>query len=680
MTIKSPYNFVPLSENVYFPEWADKVSHDVPFSDGLSGEIEIELETVTPTFIRDSEKLTDFFNSKTPHIPVPLNVIPGTSLKGVIRNVVEIASFGKMNQIDNRKFSWRDLRNRTYSAKFTQSFATEPKVQAGFIQQEGEHWYLIPAKMARIEQCELHNDFGVKSNLLSAVDKYNFWKQKGKSLKNKFKITEPSTNVFIKQCGKFRRAQFSNNGTLGTLVFTGQIRARRQGREGYHGKFNKHLEFVFFEPNYNNKILIDKQMRRDFELNHSETRNIDNHKLALAPNDEWDFWKSKLSEGKLMPVFWLPQNNNAIEAFGLAMLFRLPYKYSTIDLLPPNHKQNSFDLADIIFGTVNNKQALKGRVHFGHLIETIPSANKRRKLREVTKILGSPRPTFYPYYLKQTTNSNNKVNSYITYMDKNAEIKGWKRYPSENITPNMQSCEKVDSSTTFKPIDRGAKFKGKIRFHNLKQEELGALLWALTFGNNENCQHKIGMAKPLGFGRVKLEIKNINLLYSEEITNNIDNFVNTFKTHMSQHISNWDSSPQILNLIAMADITKSPSYIGIEYPKLGIGNGQIDEFAHIKRNKLALPDYILTKKSIYSPKAQTIQNAVEQDIEQIIKMSLQDFEKYLKTCQDNTIFEVYNNLSKNNKKRKIINRALIERKGPIWKNLDKIMKKYKKSF
>ena len=39
--IKAPFNFVTLSDKVFFPEWADKISQDIPFSDGLSGTINL---------------------------------------------------------------------------------------------------------------------------------------------------------------------------------------------------------------------------------------------------------------------------------------------------------------------------------------------------------------------------------------------------------------------------------------------------------------------------------------------------------------------------------------------------------------------------------------------------------------------------------------------------------------
>ena len=91
--IPSPYNFVPLSEQVFFPGWADQVSMDVPFSDGISGTLQVKVTAKTPLYIRnggahpeDKSKLndpnyTDFFRV---HPDGPY-AIPGTSLKGMLR-------------------------------------------------------------------------------------------------------------------------------------------------------------------------------------------------------------------------------------------------------------------------------------------------------------------------------------------------------------------------------------------------------------------------------------------------------------------------------------------------------------------------------------------------------------------------------------------------------------------
>ena len=144
--ITAPYNFVPLSKKVFFPDWADKVSHDVPFADGISGELECELTTHTPIYVRNGGKWEDgevfkigseaqmFFyvrEGEKRHF-----MIPGTSLKGMLRNVVEIASFGKMCRVDDHRYGLRDLTptaRRIYGNKMTvtRGGAYEPQARAG---------------------------------------------------------------------------------------------------------------------------------------------------------------------------------------------------------------------------------------------------------------------------------------------------------------------------------------------------------------------------------------------------------------------------------------------------------------------------------------------------------------------------------------------------------------------
>ena len=52
-TIKAPYNFVPFNKTTVTPHWANEISHDLPFQDGLSGEIEITLTAESPIFVKD---------------------------------------------------------------------------------------------------------------------------------------------------------------------------------------------------------------------------------------------------------------------------------------------------------------------------------------------------------------------------------------------------------------------------------------------------------------------------------------------------------------------------------------------------------------------------------------------------------------------------------------------------
>ena len=62
------------------------------------------------------------------------------------------------------------------------------------------------------------------------------------------------------------------------------------------------------------------------------------------------------------------------------------------------------------------------------------------------------------------------------------------------------------------PLDTNTSFKEKIRFHNLRRVELGALLSSITFGNDDSCRHSFGSGKPYGYGKSKVEITNLNLV------------------------------------------------------------------------------------------------------------------------------------------------------------------------
>ena len=57
---KTPYSFVPISDRVFFPEWADRISQDVPFSDALSGSITFDIVAKTPVFVRNGQPIAAY--------------------------------------------------------------------------------------------------------------------------------------------------------------------------------------------------------------------------------------------------------------------------------------------------------------------------------------------------------------------------------------------------------------------------------------------------------------------------------------------------------------------------------------------------------------------------------------------------------------------------------------------
>src|SRR5688500_2374848 len=113
MSVFAPFRFAPIHRWVYLPEWGPLVSHDVPFKDGLSGEIELEIRAETPLLVGGPRrKPTEKSEGEVwPYqLPDGRFAIPPSSLQGMIRSILEIATFGRLGPwIDDRRYGIRDL-------------------------------------------------------------------------------------------------------------------------------------------------------------------------------------------------------------------------------------------------------------------------------------------------------------------------------------------------------------------------------------------------------------------------------------------------------------------------------------------------------------------------------------------------------------------------------------------
>lgn len=592
--IPSPYNFVPLADKVFFPDWAEQVSQDIPFSDGISGEIELEIEAKTPIYVRNGgawgEKSCDDYEYQSPFkTPDGKYAIPGTSIKGMIRNIVEIASFGKMQKVSDHKYGFRDLYNPEYTKQMTaiQNNEYVPQVHAGWLISNENRWEIIPCDFARVEQNLLSKDFGTQR--CSAIYKYKLWAEK-----------QLTVNCYIEPLGPHRHScgnliyrkvtSITNGNTTGTLVFTGQPMPREIDKNtGKPKPRRKHMEFVFFAEQENNKKQIPEKVCKEFNFIHSDDRG--------KPNEEWKFWKEKLENHEKVPVFYL-EANGVIESMGLAMMYRLPYKYGIHDVLKhssSDHLSEKMDMADLIFGAINDKySALRGRVQFGHFI----AEGNPLPMNLVRTVLGSPKPTFYPNYIEQdifNKSTGQIAGDFKTYNHKDAKLAGWKRYPTRNdgFAPNTPRAPTQDVETQFSPLPAGSRFKGKIRLHNLLRCELGAIIWALTLGKNTNLRHKLGMAKPYGFGSVEIRLIASRITNAEGAAVELSSCLDSFIEIMGREIPNWPKTDQIRHLLAMADPQKAVSHAFV-YPVLNpkTRTNQFADFKGANHNpKLALLPY-----------------------------------------------------------------------------------------
>ena len=519
MSIYAPYNFVPLSAWIFKPDWAEQVSHDLPFSDGICGSLELEIQAHTPILVGGGKQATaqgpgevhcpgevHFFQ-----LPDQTYAIPGTSLKGMIRHVLEMATFGKMRLVDDQWLSVRDL---TKGGKFYTEHLSEnlgpktfrPLARAGWLKlgstNKGElEWRLIPCEYARVEQEHLIN-WGETQNIhrperikrkQSAVDKYKIWQTRHLKFDLEAKKSWPHQKGQISLEYNKARQRLGIGQYEGDFVFTGQP-TENTGKSGR----SKHMEFIFYKDSATPKK-VDEKVIRAFQHIH-------------ADSEEWQYWSKKVRKGEKVPVFYL-ENGNKIDSLGLAMMYRLPYKNSigaTISHTNPEHLSDDFfDLPELIFGTVNDDNtqfSLKSRVSFS----MAPLQNQIRPVLVGPTILGSPKASYYPNYVQQNKNGQ----PYMTYMDDTAEIQGWKCYP---VNPRWQvpapaRDQQNNNNIQVKlcPLKEGARFKCFLDVHNLRPAELGALVWALTWGGDAKLRHGLGMGKPFGLGQISIKIKPKN--------------------------------------------------------------------------------------------------------------------------------------------------------------------------
>lgn len=588
-SITSAYNFVPLSETIVFPNWANEVSHDRPFPDGVSGILELTIKNHSPLLVgtKDGRNVKPFL------LPDGTAAIPGSSLRGMIRNVLEIAGYGKMRLVDDKRYGVRDLQANFYKKQLTQDSGQNryiPQSRAGWLVFDNGRWTITPCDMARVERSLLQSYYGGEwINIAKRPDskeKYLAW----------LRVNKPLAVSFDKEDMKFHphrggriQLQYSKVRAIGSgkeqgsLVFTGQPGPQ------------KHMEFIFFNEQTSQCFTVPENVMRDFLHIYQDS-------------DHWGYLKKeavKLFPQGRIPVFYLTEGGK-ISSLGLSQMYRLAYRQSVgelVDRVNGKHRQNNEpDLAELIFGSVDENDgtgSLKGRVSFSHAVcQTQPPYQQEK----CEAILSSPKPTYYPNYIVQNEQEGRLTDKqHRTYMDPEARIRGWKRYPVKTAmtVPPLDADQRASGAwNTLYPIKDDLCFNAKLRFHNLRPVELGAVAWCLDWGNNPKLRHSIGMGKPFGFGQISISLDKEALIPCNKPGTNIalaaciDQFIAYMDSELGQ---NWLESEAIQHLLAMAMPDNPERQLNKLIP---LDLGQVNQFVTAKKSSLVLKKYIPVKPPV----------------------------------------------------------------------------------
>ncbi|WP_082674336.1 TIGR03986 family CRISPR-associated RAMP protein [Thiohalocapsa sp. ML1] len=603
--IDSPYNFVPLATKVVQPRWAGLVSHDLPFEQGVSGSIRYTLCAESPLLVggvqtKNTDESTTVAFFRTPAGEV---AIPGSSLKGMIRAVLEIASFSRMAQVDDKRYGLRDISGRFVADSY--AGRVRNRVQYGLMQLAGGEPVITPCDMARFNHRDVETWWSAKKPVFHARttvrDKYQVWSR----LCEKRGI-DPFSVPF--QWHGDSVSGLGIGASSGFPVLTGQINDSTMERPDRRGKVTrgKHHDFIFHSPRADDAFEVhhaDPNAWRDFLFIHGDEDG--------KPDMSWPgFWKERYWRQQPVPVFYIHDSDRL--QIGLAFMPKLAGDFSIHDMIGHSEKQHldesCADFATLMFGRVGKtaQDGLRGRVQF----ELATPVGEVTEDPQPAAILSSPKPTYFPNYIVQDAKGpgwklagdNPQYATYLRTQDSTEpKIRGWKRYPTRPAPeievqqpngPDQQRNTKIQLH--LRPVARGSLFSGRVHFQNLQPEELGALLWSLRLGGG-GALHSLGMGKPFGFGQVRLDFGDADV---EVMPNNpkaepmmLTEYEARFRAYMDEALdADWVETTQIRNLTLMANPEHRDRFPG-KLKHMMLEKGGPNEFTDAKQAALTLAPY-----------------------------------------------------------------------------------------
>jgi CRISPR-associated protein (TIGR03986 family) len=596
----APYNFVELPEQVVEAELecnGKLRDNDRYYPDRHTGKIICTLKTESPLYIRcgltpadfaafgntPNDKLTDEQRKKKAeffqHPSKLLPILPGSSLRGMLRTLVEIVSFGKIERVsDQQKFFFRAVaaesddplreRYKDYIGNMAKN------VRAGYLELDKRQnkWFIRQAQEVDEQFFIKVKEEDIKDDLPSLImmNKSNYIPQ---YIQISFEGRPPSVNV---------SENLTEYSCQGWLVTSGnmlenliqkttekereQLLRRKEGRK-YH----------YIVPEV-------EQSTKRYEISSDTIKAYRNALTNFQKGDEKSFENNSknrfnknlgvLQEG--LPIFYCePKGSNLVTLFGQSPNFRIPYSpnndgkaASAVDFIPEEvGASEKIDLADAIFGFVRREkdrqeqdsaentkekreQSRAGRIFISDA-QYKPDEDINYKTDEddiwLTKepitppILANPKPTTFQHYLVQPEDTKAIKAELKHYGNPIREtvIRGHKLYwhkgniSKTRIKTDATEAEIKDKQsqyTQIKPIKAGVSFEFTIHFENLSNVELGALLWVLTISTDETDKLQmlnlsgseryrlsLGMGKPVGMGAVMLD--KCELLLNERYLN-----------------------------------------------------------------------------------------------------------------------------------------------------------------
>jgi CRISPR-associated protein (TIGR03986 family) len=515
----APYNFVPLPQRVL--DATALLDPDLPlpwkaqdrYLPGThSGWIDLSITTLTPLFIRGPAGMKDKqWDTREARLrPEPAMtvdgrpVIPGSSLRGMLRTLVEILAFAKVTAASEHRPFFRTVGTDRVGIAYRNRVVTGGiRPEGGFVTRSANGWFITPARdVVRVPHAALEPVLGYRNPP-------NYWPTWDLQHRPCWVKRAPGAST-IDQISYTSRDTWER----GTLVLTGAAPPPHAPDNG------KQAEFVFLAPDSTDPQRSLRVPDEVWDRFHDDDQISQWQREAFPlgqPHGHGRAGAGQLRDGE--PVFFIRNDDNTVKFLGRAQMFRLPYDLSLADLVPADLRFGQLDVAEAIFGRIggHDYESIKGRI----FVEDSVAVGKRTDWYEsafVPRILSGPKPTTYSHYLTQDADLGTPgLTTYLVGDLGRTVARGHKLYWHRATGDDFKTLaaeanqplylRNLDAGsdtqhTRIQPVKEKITFRGKIRFDNLASAELGAVLTALRL--RDGCAHKLGMGKPLGLGSIKV--------------------------------------------------------------------------------------------------------------------------------------------------------------------------------
>lgn len=441
----APYNFVEL------PEPNQVISaHELPQqnhydSQRHTGYLNCKLTTESPLYIRcgliptdfeifdetsptleelrkltkeERKRRTDFFKNPA----TQRRIIPGSSLRGMLRTLVEIITYSKIEQVSGyHRLFFRavavpkdDVLGYEYARKRNNGISN---IKAGYLEQQkngdDDSWCIYPAKSIQGQPFVWVKESVVSSEvgLISKDDNRRYHPQ---CIDVYFGDVQEEKPRYLAHQVRINQEGSLNKGVLvtsGNMMETGQ--AGKKSLRQYH-------------------CLVSEEKETD------EYREVAKHALEDYRNALTDFQKNNFDKQRGIlalanhrPIFYCePKKGEKVTLFGHSPYFRIPFSSnkdnraaSVRDFIPPRlrdpeHKDTLepiIDMAEALFGWVKdrNKKFKKYQAYSSRVFVTDALLNPDILESDIwytgnpdetitPQVLASPKPTTFQHYLVQT--------------------------------------------------------------------------------------------------------------------------------------------------------------------------------------------------------------------------------------------------------------------------------------